>query len=68
MQEQTPVVPNLAGLNIPQATAALNKVGLALGNQTSEPWTQAAGIPQNTISAQSIPAGQPVDRQAHRLM
>src|SRR5215213_758346 len=59
MQDQTPVVPNLAGMNIPQATATLNRVGLALGNQTSEPWTEAAGVPQNTISVQSVPAGQP---------
>ena len=59
MQATSPVVPNLAGMNLPQATAALNDVGLALGNQTSEPWTEAAGVPQNTISAQSVPAGQP---------
>src|SRR5215216_3034771 len=59
MQAQTPAVPNLIGLNIPQAAAALNQVGLALGNQTSEPWTEAAGVPQNTISVQSVPAGQP---------
>src|SRR3954452_16408443 len=59
MQEQSPVVPNLAGMNIAQATAELNRVGLALGNQTSEPWTQAAAVPQNTISVQSVPAGQP---------
>src|SRR5262249_45211254 len=60
MQDQTVVVPNLAGLNIPQAVAALNKIGLALGNQTSEPWTQTASVPQNTISSQSIPPGQTV--------
>lgn len=59
MQAQTPVVPNLAGLNIPQATAALNSVGFALGNQSSEAWSEAAGVPQNTISVQSVPAGQP---------
>ncbi len=58
MQGQTAVVPNLSGLNIPQATAALNKVGLALGNQTSEAWTQASSVPQNTISTQSVAAGQ----------
>jgi len=59
LQEQSQVIPNLAGLNIPQATAALNRVGLTLGNQSSEPWSEAAGVPQNTISVQSIPAGQP---------
>lgn len=56
---QTAVVPDLTGLNIPQATAALNNVGLALGHQTSEPWTASASVPQNTISAQSVAAGQP---------
>src|SRR5882757_1915509 len=59
MQATSPVVPNLSGMNIPQATAALNHVGLALGNQTSEPWTDAAAVPQNTISVQSIAAGVP---------
>ncbi len=61
MQEQPPIVPNLAGMNIPQAAAALNHVGLALGNQTSEPWNDAAGVPQNTISTQAISAGQPAN-------
>jgi len=59
MQEQPPVVPNLVGMNVPQATAALNRVGLALGNQTSQPWTQGAAVAQNLISTQSVPAGQP---------
>src|SRR5215813_13975992 len=55
---QAQTVPNLVGLNLPQATAALNNVGMALGNQTSAPWTQDSGVPQNTISVQSTPAGQ----------
>ncbi len=59
MQAQAAVVPDLNGLNIAQATAALNDVGLALGAQTSQPWSDTAGVPQNTISAQSIAAGQP---------
>jgi hypothetical protein len=54
MQDQSAVVPNLVGLNIAQATAALNHVGLALGKQTSA----ASGEAQNAISAQSVPAGQ----------
>ena len=58
MQEAAPVVPNLSGMSVPQATAALNQVGLALGNQTSDAWSEAAGVPQNTISTQAIPAGE----------
>jgi hypothetical protein len=60
MQEQTPVVPDLFGLNLAQAVAALNRAGFALGSQTDEPWSDAAGIPPNSISTQSIPAGQPL--------
>ncbi|MBK8027422.1 MAG: PASTA domain-containing protein [Chloroflexi bacterium] len=45
-------------MNIPQATAELNRVGLGLGSQISEAWTESSGLPQNTISSQSIAAGQ----------
>ena len=61
MQEQATTVPDLIGLNLPQATAALNRVGLALGNQTSEPWTEAASVPQNSISAQAVAAGETLE-------
>lgn len=55
-QDTTPSIPDLIGMNIPQATAALNNVGMMIGSQLTEPWTEVAGIPPNTISAQSIPA------------
>lgn len=50
-------VPDLTGLNVPQAAAALNKIGLALGAQTSERWTAESGLEQNRISAQSLAPG-----------
>ncbi len=58
MQDEIPVVPDLIGMNIPQATAALNKIGMSLGTQLSEPWTEISGIAPDTISAQSIPVGE----------
>lgn len=51
------IVPNLAGLNLPQAAAELNRVGLRLGNQSVSQWTIAAGFPPNTVGAQSVTAG-----------
>jgi hypothetical protein len=66
-QETSVTAPDLTGMNVPQAAAALNRVGLILGAQTSIPWTEASGIPSNTISAQSafpgtvLPAGTEVN-------
>ncbi len=51
-------VPDLTGMNVPQAAAALNRVGLALGNETGEAWTADSGLEQNRIKAQSVAAGQ----------
>jgi len=53
------IVPDLTGLNAPQAAALLNRSGLLLGQQTTTPWTPtspAAGL----IGSQSISAGQQV--------
>jgi hypothetical protein len=50
-------VPDITGLSIPEAAAALNKVGLALGAETAEQWTAESGREQNTISAQSAASG-----------
>lgn len=58
-QPDDATVPDLTGLNIPQAAAALNRVGLALGNETSSLWTPDLSIPQNTIGQQSVGAGEP---------
>lgn len=60
MQEATIPVPNLVGMNAPQAAAALNHVGLALGAQTNVGWTAESGLPQNTIGSQSLFPDQPV--------
>ncbi len=51
-------VPNLTNMNVPQAAAALNRVGLALGNETGEAWTAESGLEQNRIKSQSVAAGQ----------
>jgi hypothetical protein len=53
-QEATVVVPDLTGLNVPQAAAILNAVGLRLGNEESGGWTDGAGLARGSISAQSL--------------
>lgn len=55
-------VPDLKGMNVPQAAAALNKAGLSLGAENNEGWTEAAGLPQNTVGGQSVAAGQTAPR------
>jgi hypothetical protein len=55
-------VPDLKGMNVPQAAAALNKSGLLLGAENNEGWTEAAGQPQNTVGGQSVAAGQTAPR------
>ncbi len=50
-------VPDLTGLNVPQAAALLNRAGLKLGAENAAGWTPESGVPQNTIGGQSIPAG-----------
>jgi hypothetical protein len=49
-------VPNLSGLNIPQAAAQLNRAGLRLGAQSAVPPTSAPNAAPGIIS-QSIAAG-----------
>lgn len=56
-QDAVPV-PDLTGLSVPEAAAALNRIGLALGVETGAAWTAESGLEQNRIQAQSIPAGQ----------
>jgi hypothetical protein len=51
-------VPDLTGLNMPQAAAALNRAGFALGEVNAAIWSEGSGIPQNTVLNQSIAAGQ----------
>ena len=58
--QDTVIVPNVTGLNAPQAAAELNRVGLRLGSQSVAQWNSASGFPANTISTQSIAAGSTV--------
>lgn len=62
MAQDEVTVPDLTGMNVPAATAALERVGLAMGTETAEGWTEASGIPQNTISTQSVAAGSTAPR------
>lgn len=61
-QSDPVTVPDVIGLSLPAAAALLNQNGLALGNQLSEGWTEAAGLPANAISAQSRAPGSTVER------
>jgi hypothetical protein len=58
-QDATPAgtVPDLTGMNVPQAAAALNRVGMALGQERAAVWTADMAAPVNTISQQSIAIG-----------
>lgn len=64
---QESLVPDLTGLNVPAAAAALNRAGLRLGTETGEGWSAESGLLQNTIRAQSaapgssLPPGSAVD-------
>lgn len=51
-------VPDISGLNIPQAAAALNRAGLRLGSQSPQPLTATDAATPNTIASQSPAAGQ----------
>src|SRR5689334_3960690 len=57
-QDQSVTVPDVSGLNVPQAAALLNKNGLRLGLENNQGWTADSGLPENTINGQSVPAGQ----------
>lgn len=59
-QEPTVPVPDLTGLNMPQAAARLNEIGLRLGTEVTALWTASSLQPPNTISGQSVAPGTPV--------
>ena len=59
--QDTVTVPDVTGLTVPVAAAELNRVGIPVGRETGEPWSADAGVPQNTIAEQSIPAGTAVE-------
>lgn len=57
-QDQTGVVPDLTGLNLPQAAAELSKVGLLIGKQTPVTWTEGNPATPETIVEQAVAAGE----------
>ncbi len=61
-QNDTISAPDLTGLTPPRAAAILNRIGFNLGKETAKLWTAESGLPQNAISAQSIPPGQKSQR------
>jgi len=57
-QDGVGIVPDLTGLSIPAAAAALNRAGLPLGVETAVAWSaDVAGAPA-TILSQSAPPGE----------
>ncbi|MEQ8675394.1 MAG: PASTA domain-containing protein [Aggregatilineales bacterium] len=59
-QDETVTVPDISGLTVPVAAAELNRAGLRLGTETAFGWTEASGLPANTITEQSFAAGESV--------
>lgn len=57
---ETATVPDVTGLNLPQAAALLNREGLRLGQQTGLTWTEASGLPPGSVTGQSIAPGETV--------
>jgi hypothetical protein len=57
-QDNTGVVPDLTGLNLPQAAAELSKVGLLIGKQTPVTWTEGNSAVPDTITAQAVAPGE----------
>jgi hypothetical protein len=62
MAQDTVTIPDVTGMNVPQAAALLNQNGIVLGAENNVAWTAESGQPENTIGEQSIPAGQSVAR------
>ncbi len=57
-------VPNLFGLNVPQAAAALNAAGLRLGTQTFQLRTPQDNQPSGVVLNQSVAAGELIESGA----
>ena len=58
-QDETVTVPDVTGMNVPQAVASLNQIGLNLGEQLLA--ENAGDTPPNTVVSQSLEAGTSVD-------
>ena len=61
-QEQTNIVPDLVGMSVPRAAAELNRLGMHVGDQTDQHWSEDQAVPEGRISGQSIAAGTSVGR------
>lgn len=59
-QDTTVTVPDVTGLSVPQAAAALNRAGIRLGAQFETEMTE--GTAPNTVVVQSVAAGATVAR------
>ena len=55
--QNSAIVPDVTGMTVPVAAAALNRAGIAVGREVGEPWTAATGLPQNSIASQSVAPG-----------
>lgn len=53
-QDAQVTVPDLTGLTLPKAASLLNSLGLNLGSELAVEWNAASGLPENTITEQSI--------------
>ena len=61
-QDDTVSVPDLIGMNLPQATALLNTLGLGLGTETAVDLASGNGLPAGAIASQSVDSGTLVSR------
>lgn len=57
-EDEQVTVPDVVGMPIPQAISTLNEAGFRLGELSSVGWTEDTGLPQNTISVQSLEPGE----------
>ena len=55
------IVPDVTGMTVPVAAAELNRAGIAIGQETGEPWSLESGLTRNSIASQSIPPGTSVE-------
>ena len=60
----TVTVPDLTGLNVPQAAAALNRAGLKMGTEENVAWTAESGQERNRVGGQSVAPGTSVEQGA----
>lgn len=59
-RQQVSLVPDIVGLSLPRATATLNAVGIGVGSVIDLMWSEASGLPLNSVGAQSALPGDSV--------